>query len=113
MEKAFLFDARTKLYTATDHNPVDHQTLALCSDLIDAVAEFEDLYAPRGRAGAPPHSTCVTVRLNHDMLLFGRRVGAYLVLVCVLRKEAFAPPKPHLAMHNVEAFERALVELYG
>ena len=114
MEKAFLFDSRTKLFTATDHNPVDHQTLALCSDLIDAVVDVEDVYSPASQHGAQaPDDTCATVRLSHDMMVFARRVGAKLVLVCVLRKEAFAPPKPVVAMHNVELFERALMELYS
>jgi hypothetical protein len=37
VEKSFIVDVITKLYIATDSNPVDAHTYELCSDLLDVV----------------------------------------------------------------------------
>lgn len=37
MEKSFLFDVVSKIYIATDSNPVDSHSCELCSDMIDVV----------------------------------------------------------------------------
>ena len=44
MEKAFLFDVASKMYVATDSNPVDMQTYELCSDMIDVVIDISCIY---------------------------------------------------------------------
>jgi len=44
MEKAFLFDIVSKIYVATDSNPVDMQTYELCSDMIDVVIDVSCIY---------------------------------------------------------------------
>ena len=38
VEKSFIVDVITKLYIATDSNPVDAHTYELCSDLLDVVS---------------------------------------------------------------------------
>ena len=35
IDKSYLVDVVTKLYIATDSNPVDVRTYELCSDLVD------------------------------------------------------------------------------
>ena len=44
MDKAFLFDIVSKIYIATDSNPVDMQTYELCSDMIDVVIDVSCIY---------------------------------------------------------------------
>ena len=44
IEKAFLFDVVSKIYIATDSNPVDMQTYELCSDMIDVVIDVSCIY---------------------------------------------------------------------
>ena len=44
IEKAFLFDVISKIYVATDSNPVDMQTYELCSDMIDVVIDVSCIY---------------------------------------------------------------------
>ena len=44
MEKAFLFDVISKIYVATDSNPVDIPTYELCSDMIDVVIDISCIY---------------------------------------------------------------------
>jgi Ras-related GTP-binding protein C/D len=44
MEKSFLFDVVSKLYVATDSNPVDMQSYELCADMIDVVVDVSCIY---------------------------------------------------------------------
>lgn len=44
IEKAFLFDVVSKIYIATDSNPVDIQSYELCSDMIDVVVDVSCIY---------------------------------------------------------------------
>jgi Ras-related GTP-binding protein C/D len=44
MEKSFLFDVVSKVYIATDSNPVDMQSYELCSDMIDVVIDVSCIY---------------------------------------------------------------------
>mmetsp|Transcript_18488 Transcript_18488/g.30134 ORF Transcript_18488/g.30134 Transcript_18488/m.30134 type:complete len:440 (+) Transcript_18488:34-1353(+) len=58
VEKAFLFDVVSKIYIATDHNPVDIQSYELCSDMIDVVIDVSCIYGmkegePLTMQGAP------------------------------------------------------------
>jgi Ras-related GTP-binding protein C/D len=43
-EKTFLFDVVSKIYIATDSNPVDMQSYELCSDMIDVVVDVSCIY---------------------------------------------------------------------
>merc|ERR1711912_225181 len=44
MEKAFLFDVVSKVYIASDPQPVDLQSYELCSDMIDVVIDVSCIY---------------------------------------------------------------------
>jgi len=44
IEKAFLFDVVSKLYIATDHNPVDISSYELCSEVLDVVVDVSCIY---------------------------------------------------------------------
>lgn len=48
MEKAYLFDVASKLYISTDSNPVDMQSVELCSDMIDVVLDVSGIYGLPG-----------------------------------------------------------------
>lgn len=112
MEKAFLFDPRTKLLLSTDHNPVDPQTLSLCSDLVEVQADLEGLFSNvpiterRSRAS-------LVARLNPDVVLLSERLGRRATLVAVLRREAWTGPKPVLTRRNISLLRGALIALYS
>jgi len=109
VEKAFLFDTSTRLNMATDHNPVDQQTLMLCGEVLDVVGELEHIYTP-GSVAQPPfegnRQSGITVRLSHDMLLIAHEVGFRLALVCVIRGDSYT--RPALFERNVALFTEAL-----
>ena len=110
MEKAFLFDARTRLYLATDHNPVDHQTLTLCADSIDLAIGFESVYGTTSTDSFEQDGvTSVRVKLSNSMILYSKQVGKWLALVCVSRRESWVDP--WLIERNVALFKSALDEV--
>ncbi|KAJ3343242.1 hypothetical protein HDU93_009226, partial [Gonapodya sp. JEL0774] len=56
LEKAFLFDVRSKIYIATDSSPYDLQTYELCSDMIDVVIDIGAIYSG-ARTSLPASAT--------------------------------------------------------
>lgn len=44
MEKCFLFDIVSRIYLATDLNPVDMSSYELCCDMIDLVVDVSGIY---------------------------------------------------------------------
>lgn len=44
MEKAFLFEIVSKLFIATDSTPVDIDSFAICSEMIDVFLDISYIY---------------------------------------------------------------------
>ena len=44
IEKAFLFDVISKIYIATDSNPVEMKHYEICSELIDVLIDVSCIY---------------------------------------------------------------------
>jgi len=111
MEKAFLFDSQTRLYLATDHNPVDHQTLSLCADSIDLAQGFQSVYGSGEDKDTfeTDRGTSARIKLSNSMVLYFRQVGKCLALVCVSRRESWVDP--WLVERNVNLFKSALDEV--
>merc|ERR1711972_823680 len=116
MEKAYLFDAVSKIYIASDPQPVDLQSYELCSDMIDVVIDVSCIYglAEDGNSIASSiacdaKSSCV-IHLNNGTLLYLREVDRCLALVCILREENF--DRQHLLDYNIKVFKEALTEIF-
>lgn len=122
----------TKLYVATDSNPVDVHTYELCSDLVDVIIDVSYVYGTTNISSlnsvsnhdndgsdlsrvdmqCPPydsHSASV-IRLNSGMILYLRAVSNYLALVCVLRDEYFL--KRSLLDYNIDCFTSSLNQVF-
>jgi Ras-related GTP-binding protein C/D len=89
VEKSYLLDVFTKLYIATDSNPVDGHTYELCSDLVDVVIDVSCIYglSPQDGAAIPyDHESSSAIHLNSGMVLYLREVreSFFLVFVFVL-----------------------------
>eukprot|EP01114_Cavostelium_apophysatum_P018777 TRINITY_DN5889_c0_g1_i1.p1 TRINITY_DN5889_c0_g1~~TRINITY_DN5889_c0_g1_i1.p1 ORF type:complete len:351 (-),score=96.75 TRINITY_DN5889_c0_g1_i1:33-1085(-) len=91
MEKSFLIDVVSKIYVATDSNPVDMQTYELCSEMIDVVVDVSCIYGMKdeGEGIAFDEETQSIIKLNNGMVLYLREVNKYLALVCLLRSDNF------------------------
>ena len=97
MDKAFLFDIVSKVYVATDSNPVDMQTYELCSDMIDVVIDVSCIYGIQTTQsgvksvdglGYDTDSASI-IHLSNDYTLYLREVNRYLALVCLMREDSW------------------------
>lgn len=116
IDKSYLVDVVTKLYIATDSNPVDVHTYELCSDLVDVVVDVSCIYGVSVSDGNVAQTTpydaqsAAAIRLNSGMILYLREVSAYLALVCVLREEHFA--RRALLDYNIDCFKASLERVF-
>lgn len=125
IEKAFLFDVVSKIYVATDSNPVDLQTYELCSDMIDVVIDVSGIYGGEkpedSVSNAAPASvvpglaydtdSASTIKLSNSYTLYLREVSNYLALVCLMRNESFS--NSSLVEYNVALFRQAITTMFG
>jgi len=115
MDKAFLFDVVSKVYIASDPQPVDLQSYELCSDMIDVVIDVSCIYGyaderqDDSTKAKESKSSCV-IHLNNGTLLYLREVDRCLALVCILREENF--DRQHLLDYNIQEFKKALQKLF-
>jgi len=113
MEKAFLFDVVSKIYVATDFNPVDMQTYELCSDMIDVVLDVSCIYGSKGQKDkdvvAYDVDSASVIKLSNNYVLYLREVNKYLALVCLMRSDSFS--KAGLVEYNFTQFKGAIAAL--
>lgn len=111
MEKAFLFDVASKIYVATDSNPVDMQTYELCSDMIDVVIDVSCIYGVKGKqdALAYDNNSASVIKLSNNYMLCLREVNRYLALVCLMRCDSISTQG--LVEYNFACFKRAIADL--
>ena len=96
MDKAFLFDIVSKVYVATDSNPVDMTTYELCSDMIDVVIDVSCIYGLTTQSGVSradglgyDTDSASIIHLSNDYTLYLREVNRYLALVCLMREDSW------------------------
>lgn len=106
-------DVVTKLYIATDSNPVDVHTYELCSDLVDVVIDVSYIYGTSETENPVPYDeqSASAIRLDSGLVLYLREVSSYLALVCVLREEHFA--KRSLLDYNIDCFKSSLQRVFS
>eukprot|EP00003_Mantamonas_plastica_P013680 TRINITY_DN2384_c0_g2_i1.p1 TRINITY_DN2384_c0_g2~~TRINITY_DN2384_c0_g2_i1.p1 ORF type:complete len:307 (-),score=122.65 TRINITY_DN2384_c0_g2_i1:58-978(-) len=112
MEKAFLFDVVSKIYIATDSNPVDMQSYELCSDMIDVVIDVSCIYGleEEGDGLAYDEQSSSIIKLSNGMVLYLREVNKYLALVCLMQDIHF--DKYGLLEYNFECFKEAIGQVF-
>jgi Ras-related GTP-binding protein C/D len=111
MDKAFLFDVVSKIYVATDSNPVDMATYELCSDMIDVVIDVSCIYGVKGKGDVVAYDadSASVIKLSNNQILYLREVNKYLALVCLMRNDQFT--KSGLVEYNFAQFKRAIAQL--
>jgi Ras-related GTP-binding protein C/D len=109
VDKSYLLDVFTKLYIATDSNPVDSRTYELCADLVELVIDVSCIYGLSEEDGAAipyDQQSSSAIRLNNNIVLYLREVSKYVALVCVIREESFA--KRAVLDFNINCFRKSL-----
>lgn len=114
IEKGFLFDVVSKIYIATDSQPVDIASYELCSDMIDVVIDVSCIYGlePEDDAYSIAYdaaSSCV-IQLNNGMLLYLKQVEHFLAFACLIREENF--DRQYLLDYNINIFKESLLSLF-
>ncbi|CAM9690424.1 unnamed protein product [Pylaiella littoralis] len=117
MEKSFLFDVITRVYIATDFNPVHMATYELCCDMIDVAIDVSCIYGGRDEEGkesdrlAYDDQSASIFRLSNGTVLYLRQVGSYLALVCLMQADHFND-KEGLIEYNVNCFKETLSKVF-
>ncbi|CAM9386954.1 unnamed protein product [Chrysoparadoxa australica] len=116
MEKSFLFDVVSRIYIATDSNPVEMQAYELCSDMIDVVIDVSCIYGVKsgvegeGDGVAFDSESSSVIRLDNGMVLYLHEVSGYLALVSWLKADNFK--KKGLIDYNIQVFKEALSKVF-
>ena len=69
--KSYLVDVDTKLYIATDSNPIDAKTYELCTDLVDVVIDISHIYGvnkTNGQLTTFDEKSTAAIRLNTGLI---------------------------------------------
>ncbi|KAK0711262.1 putative GTP binding protein [Lasiosphaeris hirsuta] len=128
-EKAYLFDVNTKIYIATDSTPEDMASYEICSDYVDVVIDFTEVYGSwprnqqwRERLEDEPwqqplddqvacewaESGMVLSDAQRPIML--REVDRFLALVAIM-KEGSYEKMPQINM-NVDVVVKGLTEFF-
>ncbi|KAK5664239.1 hypothetical protein OQA88_455 [Cercophora sp. LCS_1] len=128
-EKAYLFDVNTKIYIATDSTPEDMASYEICSDYVDVVIDFTEVYGSwprtqqwRDRLEKEPweqpledqvacewaESGMVLADAQRPIML--RQVDRFLALVAIM-KEGSYEKMPQINM-NVDVVVKGLTEFF-
>jgi Ras-related GTP-binding protein C/D len=112
MEKVYLFDLVSKIYLASDSQPMD-DSYELCSDMIDVVIDVSVIYGQHDSAdhllAGETKSSC-SIALNNNLVLYLREVDKQLALACLVKEDAF--DRQHLVDYNISLFKEALLQLF-
>lgn len=118
IEKAFLFDVISKIYIATDSNPVEMKHYEICSELIDVLIDVSCIYGVDEQVGTlkfDKESSSI-IKLNHagfsgdEVVLYLREVDKCLALVCLINEKEFH--KQHLINYNIDKFKEGLRKIF-
>ncbi|KAK0621323.1 Gtr1/RagA G protein conserved region-domain-containing protein [Bombardia bombarda] len=128
-EKAYLFDVTTKIYIATDSTPEDMASYEICSDYLDVIIDFTQVYGNWQRSPdwrkhleqapwmQPLEDQVACERAESGMVLSDaqrpimlREVDRFLALVAIM-KEGSYEKMPQINM-NVDVVVKGLTEFF-
>ena len=117
IQKAFLFDVKTKIHIATDENPVEIQDYEICSELIDVLIDVSSIYGTNeaGEALKFDDKSSSSIRLHHpeseqNVMLYLKEVDKSLALVCLINENKMS--KQHLINYNIDQFKVGLKQIF-
>lgn len=117
IQKAFLFDVISKIYIATDSNPVSMKHYEICSELIDVLIDVTCIYGvdEDGAGSKFDKKSSSVIRLSHanpkeSIVLYLREVDKCLALVCLISESEIS--KQHLINYNIDRFKEGLKSIF-
>ncbi|CAI4222335.1 unnamed protein product [Auanema sp. JU1783] len=118
VEKSFLFDVNSKIYIATDSNPVEMAAYELCCDMIDVAMDLSGIYGGTlvDHEDGKQYLQCFdeesysVIRLKTEQVLFLRQLDNYLAMVCIIRSDNF--DKQGLIDYNFSCFKQSVEKIF-
>ncbi|GMM52799.1 Gtr2 protein [Starmerella bacillaris] len=111
VEKAFVFEASSKIYLATDSSPVDAEIYQVCSDFIDVSADLGGLYGTSANTGNSDGREFSTSRFNNGSVICLTRLIKGCLLVCLCTSET--DNKITLVEFNADVFREGMEKIYA
>ena len=108
-EKAFIFDANSKIYIATDSSPLDSFTYSLCSDMIDVVEDLNFIYSTAQEAKGK--SMACKVKTSNNFSILMREINEFLSLVCLV-KATNGVMKEGFLEFNLSQFKQSVLDIF-
>ncbi|KAH8909969.1 hypothetical protein BR93DRAFT_443047 [Coniochaeta sp. PMI_546] len=128
-DKAYLFDVNTKIYIATDSSPEDVASYEICSDYVDVIIDFTEVYGSwerspsrRERLEQAPWPKKLDDQIGCDLAESGmvlsdaqrpimlREVDRFLALVAIMKEGSY--DKIPLINLNVDEVVKGLTEFF-
>lgn len=109
IEKAFLFDAGSKIYLATDSSPVDAEIYQVCSDFIDVTLNLSALYKQPSASGDDFKEFSFS-RLQNGTIISLSHMIKGLLLVGLSTTDT--PQQATLIEYNMDIFRQGIEKIY-
>lgn len=109
IEKAFLFDAGSKIYLATDSSPVDAEIYQVCSDFIDVTLNLSALYKQPSASGDEFKEFSFS-RLQNGTIISLSHMIKGLLLVGLSTTDT--PQQATLIEYNMDIFRQGIEKIY-
>ena len=107
----------SKIYIATDENPVETKDYEICSELIDVLIDVTCIYGTDETGGnlTFDDKSSSSIRLHHppsdqNVTLYLKEVDKCLALVCLINENKIH--KQHLINYNIDQFKTGLKEIF-
>lgn len=109
VEKAFIFDASSKIYLATDSSPVDAEIYQVCSDFIDVSVNLGALYHSSDSSNDDVCEFSVSRFKNGSVISLAKMIkGCLLVGLCTSESES----QMTLVEFNADIFRTSMKKIY-
>ncbi|CAB3405998.1 unnamed protein product [Caenorhabditis bovis] len=108
--KSFLFDILSKIYIATDTEPVEMNIYELCCDMIDVTLDISSIYGSNESGNSFDESSAAVIKLKSEQVLFLRQVNKHLALVFIMREENY--DKQGYIDYNFMCFKEGLEKVF-
>ncbi|CAI5448508.1 unnamed protein product [Caenorhabditis angaria] len=108
--KSFLFDIVSKIYVATDSEPVEMNIYELCCDMIDVTLDISSIYGSGDNKQPFDDSSAAIIRLRSEQVLFLRQINKHLALVYIMKEEHF--DKQGYIDYNFMCFKEGIEKVF-
>uniref|UniRef100_A0A1I7TZB1 GTP-binding protein n=1 Tax=Caenorhabditis tropicalis TaxID=1561998 RepID=A0A1I7TZB1_9PELO len=108
--KSFLFDILSKIYIATDSEPVEMSIYELCCDMIDVTLDLSSIYGVSESGSNYDERSSSVIRLKSEQVMFLRQVNKHLALVFIMKEDG--NERAGFIDHNFGVFKAGIEQVF-